>query len=63
VGFSSARLQRIDDSMCRLVTEEKIAGAVTLVARQGKVAHFEANGLMDVEARRPMQRDALFHIA
>jgi CubicO group peptidase (beta-lactamase class C family) len=63
VGFSSVRLQRIDATMRRLVNEEKIAGGVTLVARQGKVAHFEATGLMDIEARRPMERDAIFRIA
>jgi CubicO group peptidase (beta-lactamase class C family) len=63
IGFSSARLHRIDDVMRRFVDEGKIAGAVTLVARQGKVAHFEATGLMDREARRPMERDAIFRIA
>ena len=63
VGFSSARLQRIDDSMRRLVNEEKIPGAVTLLARRGKIAHFEAIGLMDVEARRPMERGAIFRVA
>ena len=63
VGFSSARLQRIDDAMRRFVDEGKIAGVVTLVARQGKVAHFGATGLMDLEARRPMEREAIFRIA
>jgi CubicO group peptidase (beta-lactamase class C family) len=63
VGFSSGRLQRIDSVMRRLVNEEAIAGAVTLVARQGKMVHFGATGLMDVEARRPMRRDAIFRIA
>jgi CubicO group peptidase (beta-lactamase class C family) len=63
IGFSSMRLRRIGDTMRRFVDERKIAGAVTLVARQGKVAHFEAAGLMDLEARRPMERDAIFRIA
>lgn len=63
VGFSSARLQRINDAIRRFVDGGKIAGAVTLVARQGKVAHFEAAGQMDLEARRPMERDAIFRIA
>jgi len=38
------------------------SGAVTLVARQGRVAHFEAQGLMDIESRKPMQKDAIFRI-
>jgi CubicO group peptidase (beta-lactamase class C family) len=63
VGFSSARLKRIGDAMRRFVDEGTIAGAVTLVARQGKVAHFEATGLMDREARRPMERDTIFRLA
>jgi CubicO group peptidase (beta-lactamase class C family) len=63
VGFSSARLRRIGATMRRFVDEGKIAGAVTLVARHAKVAHFEATGLIDQEARRPMERDAIFRIA
>ncbi len=33
---------------------------MTAVARRGKVVHFKAHGLMDVEAERPMARDAIF---
>jgi CubicO group peptidase (beta-lactamase class C family) len=32
------------------------------VARQGRIAHLEAQGLMDIEARKPMQKDAIFRI-
>ena len=49
--------------MRRFVDEGTIAGAVTLVARRSKAVHFEASGLMDVEARRPMERDDIFRIA
>jgi CubicO group peptidase (beta-lactamase class C family) len=63
VGFSSARLRRIDDRMRRLVEDGRIAGAVTLVARRGRLAHFEAAGLLDLGARRPMPRDAIFRLA
>ena len=38
-------------------------GAVTLVARRGKVVHFDAHGLMDIGARKPMRSDALFRLA
>ena len=40
-----------------------ISGAVTLVARKGRIAHLEAHGLMDIEAKTPMAKDALFRIA
>jgi CubicO group peptidase (beta-lactamase class C family) len=63
VGFSSARLRRIDEAMERLVDQGTVAGAVTLVARHGKVAHFAATGRMDVEAGAPMRRDAIFRLA
>ena len=33
---------------------------MTALARRGKVVHFKGHGLMDVEARRPMSRDAIF---
>jgi CubicO group peptidase (beta-lactamase class C family) len=63
VGVSSARLHRIDDAMRRFVDKGTIAGAVTLLARRGKRVHFAATGLMDLEARRPMERDTIFRIA
>jgi CubicO group peptidase (beta-lactamase class C family) len=63
VGFSAARLQRIDEVVRRAMDAKEISGAVTLVARRGQIAHFSALGLMDIEARRPMQRDTIFPIA
>ena len=60
VGMSTKRLQRIDTAMQRHIDAGKIQGAVTAVARRGKVVHFKAHGLMDVEAKRPMSGDAIF---
>jgi CubicO group peptidase (beta-lactamase class C family) len=62
VGFSSERLHRINDLVQRHITAGSFSGAVTLVARNGRIAHFEAQGLMDIEARKPMQKDAIFKI-
>jgi len=62
VGLSTERLQRIRETMQRHIAEHNIAGAVTLVARKGQVAHLEAHGHMDVEAKKPMAKDALFRI-
>ena len=36
---------------------------MTLVARRGKVVHFEAHGLADVEANRPMKTSTPFRMA
>jgi len=63
VGLSSERLRRIDKVMQQYVDERLIPGAVTLVARRGKVAHFEALGMMDIENNKPMQKDTIFRLA
>ena len=63
VGFSSERLNRIQDAVQRHIDAHDISGAVTLVARKGRVAHFAAQGQMDVEAKKPMAKDNLFWIA
>ncbi|MDE0055638.1 MAG: serine hydrolase, partial [Gammaproteobacteria bacterium] len=54
VGMSTERLQRIDTAMQRHIDAGRIQGAVTALARRGRVVHFKAHGLMDVEAKRPM---------
>ncbi len=63
VGMSSARLARIHEAIMRHVDAGEISGAVTLVARRGRLVHFEAHGLMDIESKRPMEKDAIFRIA
>jgi len=62
-GLSSERLHRIHDAIQRHIDAGEISGAVTLVARRGRLVHFEAHGLMDLESKRPMQKDAIFRIA
>src|SRR5262245_232704 len=62
VGISSPRLQRINELMQRQIDAGNVSGAVTLVARNGRVAHLAAQGLMDIETRKPMTTDALFRI-
>ena len=44
VGISSERLARIDEYFQRFIDDNQIAGAVTLVARHGKVVHHSAVG-------------------
>ena len=63
VGMSTDRLQQIDAAMQRHIDAGKIQGAVTAVARRGRVVHFKAHGLIDVEAERPMPQDAIFVMA
>jgi CubicO group peptidase (beta-lactamase class C family) len=60
VGMSSERLQRINTVMQRHMDAGDIQGAVTIVARHGKLVHLETHGLMDVDNSRPMQEDSIF---
>ena len=60
VGMSSDRLEQINKVIQRHIDAGDIQGAVTAVARRGKLVHFQAHGLMDVDSQRPMQDDAIF---
>ena len=61
-GFSSQRLQRLDESMQRLTDSKQIAGIVTLAARHGKIVHWKTFGMQDLASAKPMPRDAIFRI-
>lgn len=63
VGLSPERLSRIKQTFQGLVDEGKIAGATTLISRKGQIAHWDSYGYMDLEAQRPMAKDAIFRIA
>ena len=63
VGLSSERLQRVHDAMQRHIDAKTVAGVVTLVARKGRVAHLEAQGMMDIESKKPMPKDGIFRLA
>jgi len=63
VGLSAKRLERIGEMIQRAIDADQISGAVTVVARRGQIAHFEAHGLMDIEASAPMRKDTIFPIA
>jgi CubicO group peptidase (beta-lactamase class C family) len=62
-GMSTERLRRIHEVVMRRVDANELAGAVTLVARTGRVVHFETHGVMDLETKRPMAKDTLFRLA
>ncbi len=63
VGLSAERLGRIEDMFQGLVDSGELAGVTLLVGRMGQVAYFKTLGYMDIEARTPMARDAIFRIA
>jgi CubicO group peptidase (beta-lactamase class C family) len=62
VGMSAERLERIGTAVQKSIDEKRIAGAVTLVARRGKVVWFKPQGMMDREAKKAMRPDTIFRI-
>ena len=62
-GFSKHRLAFIAPNMKALSDQGMTPGAVTLVARHGKVVHFEAHGHLDAAQSKPMQKDSIFRLA
>lgn len=61
VGMSTERLNRIKPVMQKYVDENKLPGLITMVARHGKIVHFEKYGNMYID--KPMELDAIFSIA
>ena len=61
-GMSSERLSRIPTVMEKFVENNQLPGIMTLIQRKGKVVQFGKYGMMDIEAGKPMQEDALFRI-
>lgn len=62
-GFAADRLARIDPWLQRYVDENRVAGAVALVLRDGRPVYERAVGWSDKEAGRRMSMDTLFRIA
>ena len=62
VGLSAERLQGATAVLRQAVSDRKIAGAVALVARHGKIAYLEPVGLQNVEARVAMDERTIFRV-
>jgi CubicO group peptidase (beta-lactamase class C family) len=50
VGLSSRQLARVDEWAQRLVSDGRLAGVTTMVARHGRVAHLHSCGKADIAA-------------
>ena len=62
LGFDAERLSYISTHFQERVDKGELAGVVTLVARHGKVVHFDAVGYQDVVHNIPMETDTIFRI-
>lgn len=61
-AFLPEKLAAIKPRMQSFVDDGSIPGAVSMIVKDGKVAHLEAVGFADIEARKPMRTDTIFQI-
>jgi CubicO group peptidase (beta-lactamase class C family) len=59
----AALAARLDKVVDQAIAEQRLVGAVVLVAKDGKVVYRRAAGLADREAHRPMTEDAVFRFS
>jgi CubicO group peptidase (beta-lactamase class C family) len=62
VGLCPERTQRLMDVLRREVASGRLPGAVTMVARRGQIALFEAVGQQAPGTGTPMKTDSIFRI-
>lgn len=62
-GMNRERVASIAVRMKDFVDAHQAAGMVTIVARHGVVAGFDAVGYQDIESQKPMKKDSMFRIA
>ena len=63
VGFSSKRLELTRGVYKSDIEAKHFPGAVLLIARNGKIAYYDAVGYQDRAAGTPMKKDSIFRIA
>jgi CubicO group peptidase (beta-lactamase class C family) len=63
LGFRPQGFERIRTALNAEIEAGKLPGAVLAIARQGRLAFFEAFGYLDRQAGTPMPVDAIFSIA
>ena len=62
VGVSTERLEHIRPMLQNYVDKENPPGFLTVVARRGKIVHFETVGMRDIENKKTMEPDTIFRI-
>ncbi len=62
VGMDPAGLEKLNATMHGMVDDGKLAGVVTMVARKGKLVHFDAYGKRDIESGVLVEKDTIFRI-
>ncbi|MGA7294858.1 MAG: serine hydrolase domain-containing protein [Terriglobales bacterium] len=60
VGFSSQRLERLHALIQQEIDQKQLAGAVTILARHGKIVDYRTYGKRDLTTGAPMTKDVIF---
>ena len=60
VGFSSERLENLHKIIQDEIDQKQLAGAITILARHGKVVDYRVYGERDLESHTPMAKDTIF---
>ena len=60
VGFSAERLENLHKLMQGTVDRKELPGAVTILARHGKVVDYRVFGVKDLESGAKLEKDSIF---
>ena len=61
-GFDPARLEVLHTTTKRFVDDGLHAGAITLLARNGRLVDFQTYGYRDLDKKLPMERDTICRV-
>ena len=59
-GFSTERLENLHRLIQNEIDKKELAGAVTILARHGKIVDYRAYGVKDLATGAPMTKDTIF---
>jgi CubicO group peptidase (beta-lactamase class C family) len=61
-GLKPDVLAKLDTALQQAVANKEISGVIGLIHRNGERGYFEAFGWQDIEAQKPLAKDALFRL-
>ena len=62
LGLSSSRLDRVTDWLNQQVESERLAGASTMICRNGRIGYLESAGQSDIENGKPFDASTIVRI-
>ena len=62
VGMSTERLSRIHPRLQKYIDAQKVPNIVSLVTREGRIVHADAQGYLDLESRQPVTLDTIYRL-